>query len=91
VAVVIDQIEKRDDEKNLVHIMATIIVERDSQKGILIGKQGRMLKEIGKRARLEIEHLLGSKVFLELWVKVQSDWRNRLTYLREYGYREDEY
>lgn len=91
VAVVIDQIEKRDDEKNLVHIMATIIVERDSQKGILIGKQGRMLKEIGKRARLEIEHLLGSKVFLEFWVKVQSDWRNRLTYLREYGYREDEY
>jgi len=91
VAVVIDQIEKRDDEKNLVHIMATIIVERDSQKGILIGKQGRMLKEIGKRARLEIEHLLGSKVFLELWVKVQSDWRNRLTYLREYGYREVEY
>ncbi len=89
VAVIIEKIEKR--ENGTVHIMAAIIVERKSQKGIIIGKQGRMLKEIGKRARLEIEHLLGSKVFLELWVKVQKDWRDKVTMLKEFGYREDEY
>ncbi len=61
----------------MIHVMATIIVERDSQKGIVIGKQGKMLKEIGKRARVDIENLLGSKVYLELWVKVQKDWRNK--------------
>jgi GTP-binding protein Era len=71
--------------------MAAIIVERNSQKGIVIGKQGAMLKEIGKRARMDIENLLGSKVFLELWVKVQKDWRDKATLLREFGYREDEY
>ena len=71
--------------------MATIVVERDSQKGIVIGKQGKMLKEIGQRARLDIEALLGSKVFLELWVKVQKDWRNKMSQLRDYGFNEDEY
>jgi GTP-binding protein Era len=50
-----------------------------------------MLKEIGRRARMDIENLLGSKVFLELWVKVQKDWRNRLSQLRDFGFREDEY
>ncbi|WP_075982340.1 GTPase Era [Bacillus massilinigeriensis] len=89
-AVVIDKIE-RMDEKNVIHVMATVIVERDSQKGIIIGKQGGMLKEIGKRARIDIENLLGTKVFLELWVKVQKDWRNKLTQLRDFGFREDEY
>ncbi|SEM29642.1 GTP-binding protein Era [Mesobacillus persicus] len=89
-AVMIEKME-RNPEKNNVHVMATIIVERDSQKGIIIGKQGSMLKEIGKRARLDIENLLGSKVFLELWVKVQKDWRNRASHLRDYGFREDEY
>lgn len=89
-AVVIDKMERRD-EKDVVHVMATIIVERDSQKGIVIGKQGKMLKEIGKRARLDIENLLGSKVFLELWVKVQKDWRNKASQLRDFGFREDEY
>lgn len=84
-------IEKISEENQLLHIMAAIIVERPSQKGIIIGKQGAMLKEIGTRARLDIEHLLGSKVFLELWVKVEKDWRNRSTVLREFGYREDEY
>ncbi len=90
-AVVIEQMKREDDKKDIVHVMATIIVERDSQKGIIIGKQGKMLKEIGKRARIDIENLLGSKVFLELWVKVQKDWRNKATQLRNYGFREDEY
>jgi GTPase len=89
-AVVIDKMERRED-KDLIHVMATVIVERDSQKGIIIGKQGGMLKEIGKLARHDIENLLGSKVFLELWVKVQKDWRNKASQLRDYGFREDEY
>lgn len=89
-AVVIEKME-RQPEKEMVHVMATIIVERDSQKGIIIGKQGGMLKEIGKRARHDIENLLGTKVFLELWVKVQKDWRNKATQLRDFGFREDEY
>ncbi|MBT2636503.1 MULTISPECIES: GTPase Era [unclassified Bacillus (in: firmicutes)] len=89
-AVVIEKME-RQPEKEMVHVMATIIVERDSQKGIIIGKQGSMLKEIGKRARHDIENLLGTKVFLELWVKVQKDWRNKATQLRDFGFREDEY
>lgn len=90
IAVVIDTIERREDS-HTVYVGATIIVERDSQKGIIIGKQGRMLKEIGQRARMDIEALLGSKVFLELWVKVQKDWRNKLSQLRDFGFREDEY
>ncbi|MBN8200584.1 MULTISPECIES: GTPase Era [Bacillaceae] len=89
-AVTIDKMERRED-KDVVHVMATIIVERDSQKGIVIGKQGKMLKEIGKRARVDIENLLGSKVFLELWVKVQKDWRNKMSQLRDFGFRDDEY
>ncbi|PLS15195.1 GTPase Era [Bacillus sp. M6-12] len=90
IAVVIDTIKKMDNSET-INVMATIIVERDSQKGIVIGKQGKLLKEVGQRARLDIENLLGSKVFLELWVKVQKDWRNRATHLRDYGFREDEY
>ncbi|MBT2690458.1 GTPase Era [Bacillus sp. ISL-47] len=89
-AVMIDKMERRED-KDVVHVMATIIVERDSQKGIVIGKQGKMLKEVGKRARVDIENLLGSKVYLELWVKVQKDWRNKMSQLRDFGFREDEY
>ncbi|WP_391560221.1 GTPase Era [Robertmurraya sp.] len=89
-AVVIEKMERLED-KDVVHVMATIIVERDSQKGIIIGKQGSMLKEIGKRARHDIENLLGTKVFLELWVKVQKDWRNKMSQLRDFGFREDEY
>ncbi|SIT82291.1 GTPase Era [Edaphobacillus lindanitolerans] len=90
IAVVIERIAKREGEET-VDIQATIIVERDSQKGIVIGKRGALLKEIGTRARKDIEMLLGSKVYLELWVKVQKDWRNRQSQLREYGFREDEY
>ncbi|WP_100406761.1 GTPase Era [Bacillus solitudinis] len=90
VAVVIEQMKQRERSET-VYIGATIIVERSSQKGIIIGKQGSMLKEVGKLARIDIETLLGSKVFLELWVKVQKDWRNKPTHLRDYGFREDEY
>lgn len=90
IAVVMDSLERREGG-NTVYVGATIIVERNSQKGIIIGKQGSMLKEVGKRARADIEALLGSKVFLELWVKVQKDWRNKMSQLRDYGFREDEY
>ncbi|MBF4500176.1 GTPase Era [Savagea sp. SN6] len=89
VAVTIEKISRDENEK--VHVMANIIVERSSQKGILIGKQGAMMKQIGTGARREIERLLGSKVYLELWVKVQKDWRNKQIHLREFGFREDEY
>ncbi|OXS80439.1 GTPase Era [Domibacillus enclensis] len=90
IAVVIDKISKREG-KDMIDVMATIVVERDSQKGIVIGKQGALLKEVGKRSRQDIEHLLGSKVFLELWVKVQKDWRNKASNLRDFGFKEDEY
>jgi GTP-binding protein Era len=76
-------------ENGVVQIGAVIFVERDSQKGIIIGKQGAMLKEVGKRARRDIETLLGSKVFLELWVKVKKDWRNQERVLKDLGYRSE--
>lgn len=82
---------KAGDEDDKVHVQATIYVERASQKGMVIGKGGKMLKEVGKRARQDIENLLGSKVYLELWVKVQKDWRNRTDFIRNLGYRDDEY
>ncbi|MHC5251778.1 GTPase Era [Listeria kieliensis] len=90
VAVVIEGIEKNPKTEKLT-IMATIIVERSTQKGIIIGKQGQMLKQIGMRARKEIELLLGSKVFLEVWVKVQKNWRDKEHYLQDYGFDQDEY
>ena len=90
IAVLIDKVEKKKD-RDLVHVMATIIVERPSQKGMIIGKQGWLLKEVGKQARADIEYLLGSKVFLEIWVKVQKDWRNKSFYLQDYGYSKDDY
>jgi len=89
IAVVIENIERRENDKLL--IQATIITERPTQKAILIGKQGSMLKTIGQKARKDIEALLGTKVFLELWIKVQKDWRNRESQLREFGFRNDEY
>lgn len=86
------QVEKmRRVSGNQVDIEATIYIERDSQKGIIIGKGGAMLKKIGQNARKDIEMLLGSKVYLELWVKVQKDWRNKPNFIRQIGYREDEY
>ncbi|MEA3318933.1 MAG: GTPase Era [Bacillota bacterium] len=90
IAVAIDSMKKREN-KDMVDIQATVVVERDSQKGIVIGKQGKVLKEVGQKARVDIEALLGSKVFLELWVKVQKDWRNKQSQLRDFGFNEDEY
>ncbi|HEC2201434.1 TPA: GTPase Era [Staphylococcus delphini] len=78
------------ESEDRVHIEAVIYVERDSQKGIVIGKGGKKLKEVGKRARLDIEHLLGSKVYLDLWVKVQKDWRNKSSFIKQMGYVGDE-
>lgn len=91
IAVVIDKIKRDEENEDKIRVQATIMVERDSQKGIVIGKQGSLLKQVGTQARKDIEMLLGSKVFLELWVKVQKDWRNKQTQLRDFGYREDEY
>lgn len=81
--------DMRAEDSGTVYLSAVVYVERESQKGIIIGKQGAMLKEIGRRAREDIEHLLGSKIFLELWVKVKKDWRNREAMLRELGYRRE--
>lgn len=89
IAVALENMETRPD--GTVYIQATVITERKSQKGIVIGKQGSMLKKIGQEARKDIEHLLGSKVFLELWVKVKKDWRNKQSQLYELGFRKDEY
>lgn len=83
VAVVIEEFK---EEERIILIRALIYVERNSQKGILIGKGGRMLKEIGMLARKDIEGLLGSRVYLELWVKVKEDWRQDERVLKEFGY-----
>jgi GTP-binding protein Era len=77
--------EERPGEKDLID--AEIVVERDTQKGILIGKSGRALKAVGTAARLDIEALVGRPVFLRLFVKVREDWRNSATHLRSFGYR----
>ena len=90
VAVVVDSM-KRDEETDKVHIRATIMVERDSQKGIVIGKGGAMLKKIGTLARKDIELMLGDKVFLETWVKVKKNWRDKKLDLADFGYNEKEY
>jgi GTP-binding protein Era len=83
-AVMVDSFQER--ENGIVAITATIMVERDSHKGIIIGKQGAMLKKIGQQARVDIERLLGTRVFLELFVQVQARWTERTAMLRELGY-----
>jgi GTP-binding protein Era len=79
-------IEEYIEEAGIIRIRALIIVERDSQKGIVIGKGGEMLKRIGREARQEIEPFVGQKVFLETFVKVDKDWRGTDSKLKKYGY-----
>lgn len=81
--------DMRVESNGFVRMSAVIFVERDSQKGIIIGKQGALLKEVGKLARHDIENLLGSKIFLELWVKVKKDWRNQDRVLKDLGFHRD--
>jgi len=80
-AVKVEEI-REEAEKNLLYIQATIFIERDSQKGIIIGKGGKMLKKIGTLAREELEFLLGKKIYLDLWVKALKDWRERETHIK---------
>lgn len=89
VAVQVHSMQVNEDAK--VEVQASIIVERKSQKGIIIGAQGSMIKKIGQLARRDIEILLGNKVYLDLWVKVQSDWRDRQRDLSELGYKPEDY
>lgn len=89
IAVAIDQMKEREGGR-LTDIDATIICERDSHKGMIIGKQGAMLKKIGTQARIEMENLLDMKVNLKLWVKVKNKWRDSDFLIKNYGYREEE-
>ena len=89
VAVVTESMERADDE--IIDIRVVINVERKSQKGIVIGKGGKLLKEVGTRARKDIEKLLGSRVFLELFVKVEDDWRDSSRDLSRFGYKNDDF
>ena len=88
IAVVIEKMSERDN--GIFDIEATIVCERDSHKGIIIGKQGSMLKKIGSTARYEIERMLDCKVNLKLWVKVQKNWRDSDFLMKNFGYHEDE-
>ena len=84
IAVTIEQMKERDN--GIFDIEATIVCERDSHKGIIIGKGGAILKRIGSQARREIENLMGAKVNLQLWVKVRKEWRDSELYMKNYGY-----
>lgn len=84
IAVDVDEMKQRTD--GTTYIRATIYCERDSQKGIIIGKKGSMLRELGAEARTDVERLLATKVYLDLWVKVKKDWRNKSGMLSEFGY-----
>ena len=86
-SVAVEVIEWKERENGLISIRSNIYVERESQKGIIIGKKGRMLKSIGTAARIDIEKLLNTKIFLELWVKVIKDWRDDTWTLKELGYK----
>jgi GTP-binding protein Era len=85
VAVLIEEMADRQETAPF-YIRATVLVERESQKGIIIGQGGRQLKAIGQRARKGIEELLGRQVYLDLWVKVKEEWRDREESLHELGY-----
>ena len=86
-AVAVERMRERDD--GIVEISATIYCEKNSHKGIIIGKSGSMLKKIGSQARTDIEALLDTRVFLELWVKVKEDWRNNQYQMRNFGYENE--
>ena len=86
IAVEVEEFKERDNDD--VYIRATIFVERDSQKGIVIGAKGSLLKKIGQQARTDIEGLLGCRVYLDLWVKVKADWRNKDKALKQFGYND---
>ena len=90
IAVAIDSMKTRPGKNPIVDIDATIICEKDSHKGIIIGKQGAMLKKIGSNARYEIERMLESKVNLKLWVKVKKDWRDSDFLIKNFGYDKKE-
>lgn len=90
IAVSIDQMKDRPGKRTLVDIDATIVCERDSHKGIVIGKQGSMLKKIGTNARQDIEEFLQAKVNLKLWVKVKKDWRDSDFLLKNFGFKENQ-
>jgi GTP-binding protein Era len=81
-------VEKFDEKEETIHIMAVIYVERDTQKGIIIGRRGEKIKQVGTEARKEIERFFDKRVFLEIFVKVEDDWRNRENKLRAFGYIE---
>jgi GTP-binding protein Era len=85
-AVVVESF-KEDERKNLIRIQATVNVEKNSQKGIIIGRKGSMLKEIGKQARLEMENFFRTKIYLELFVRVSKDWTKNERMLKEFGYK----
>lgn len=89
IAVSIDSMKERPGKNLLYDIDATIVCERDSHKGIIIGKQGAMLKKIGSKARIDIEDMLEAKVNLKLWVKVKKDWRDSDFLLKNFGYKEN--
>lgn len=91
IAVSIDQMKFRKGKKPICDIDATIICERDSHKGIIIGKGGSMLKKIGTNARFECEKMLEAQVNLKLWVKVKKDWRDSDYLIKNFGYRKDDY
>ena len=80
------EVERFVEEENIININAIINVERDSQKGIIIGKGGKSLKKVGSEARRDLEAFFGKKIFLQLFVKVEKDWRNKESKLRYFGY-----
>ena len=86
-AVEITRFHERDD--GVIEIDATIYCEKDSHKGIIIGKHGAMLKKVGEQARTDMEEFLGTKVFLQTWVKVKENWRDSANLLRNFGFTRD--
>lgn len=89
IAVVIEKMKERKNGK-ITDIEATVVCEKDSHKGIIIGKQGAMLKKIGQTARYELEHMLQTQVNLQIWVKVRKEWRDNELFLKNFGYKKEE-